>query len=150
VASPAISTTGAEGIAAAHWTAGILPTASIRARVEGSSIVAVASAVVNGFTLDCEPGSFEIAKGGIRALNCSARSVGGFAGEIALGVAGAPAGVEVGFASGSLDLRAVDGPVGTSALLSAGSGLASGTHAVVFSGQSGTSIAVDTVLATVR
>jgi len=150
VASPVISTTDADGVAVTEWTAGILATASIRARVGGRDIVAVASAQVSGFTLDCEPGAFEIARGSIRAMSCSAMAIGDFAGVVTLAVANAPTGVEVGFGSGSLDLREVDGPVGTSALLSTGNGTALGTHEIIFTAQSGESIAVDAVRATVR
>lgn len=150
IASPVSSTTGPDGVAATQWTAGILATASIRARVEARDIVAVAWADVSGFTLDCEPGAFEIMKGGIRAMSCSATAVGDFAGEVALGIESAPSGVEVAFASGSLDLREADGPVGTSALLSVGTGVATGTHAIVLSGRSGAAIPTDTVLVSVR
>lgn len=150
LASPVVSTTDADGIAVTEWTAGTLATASIRARVEGRDIAAVASARVDGFMLDCEPGVFEVTRGGIRALSCSATSVGDFAGVVALGVANLPTGVEVGFGSGSLDLREVDGPVSTSALLSTGNTTPLRTHEIVFTAQSGESIAVDTVLATVR
>lgn len=145
-ASPVISTTGPDGVAATEWTAGILSTTTLRARIENRDIVAVASARVDGFSLDCEPGAFGIEKGGIRALNCSAMAVGEFAGELALGVDRAPAGIEVAFASGSLDLRAADGPVGTSTLLSVGNGATSGTHVVVLRAQGGDEVATDSVL----
>lgn len=150
IASPVISTTGPDGTTATQWTAGILATASIRARVDARDLVAVAWTNVSGFTLDCDPGAVEITRGGIRAMSCSAAAVGEFAGEVALAVESAPPGVEVAFASGSLDLREADGPVGTSALLSVGTGVATGTHAIVLRAQSAEAIATDTVLVAAR
>lgn len=149
-ASPVIATTGLDGMAATEWTAGILPTATLRARIEARDVVAVATADVDGFALDCEPGAFAIDKGGIRAISCSATAVGDFAGAVALGTQAAPAGIEVSFASGTLDLREVDGPVGTSALVSVGNGVAAGVHTVVLRARGGDAIAIDTVLISVR
>lgn len=149
-ASPVISTTGADGIAATEWTAGIMATATLRARIEGRDIVAVATADVDGFALDCEPGAVAIDKGGIHAMNCSATAVGDFAGVVVLGTSAAPTGVEVSFASGTLDLREVDGPVGTSVMISIGNGVPAGVQSVVLRAQGGDAIATDTVLVSVR
>ena len=146
---PVISVTGSDGIASTSFTSGETPMPSVVASVEGTSITATFTAEVHGFFLDCAPPAVTNARGDIRVLGCGASAVGDFAAEVVLGFT-AIEGVDVSFASGSLDLRETDGPVGTSALLSVGQSVPTGVHPVVLRAQSGDEVARDTVLVTVN
>lgn len=146
---PVVSVTNAEGIATTSFTLGDTPMPSVVASVEGRSLSTTFSAEAHGFILDCAPPAFTNGKGEIRALGCAASAVGNFAANVTLGFH-AIEGINVSFASGTLDLTDVDGPVGTSALLSIGMAVPAGTHPVVMQAQAGDDAAADTVLVTVR
>ena len=88
-------------------------------------------------------------KGDIRALGCVADAVGDFAGSVTLS-SQAIAGIQVGFANGTLDLTDDGGSAGTSVLLSIGLAVPAGVHPVVLRAQNGDDLAIDTVLVTVR
>lgn len=146
---PVTSVTNADGVASTSFTLGDGPMPSVVASVEGRSLATTFTAEAHGFVLDCAPAAVTNSRGDIRALGCSAVAVGEFAGVVALSFDAVP-GIEVGFASGTLNLGEADGPIGTSALMSIGLGVPTGVHAVVVRAQAGDELASDTVNVTVR
>lgn len=148
-ASPERSTTNAAGIATTAWSPGDAAVAALRARVLNRDLGVGFAATVDGFVLDCAPDSVVNQPGDLRVVGCGVSGVGEFAGLVTLRRAAGFPDIQVGFASGTLDLTETDGPVATSVLLSIDPDIPRGAHPLELQAVRGADTATAKIVVTI-
>jgi subtilase family serine protease len=108
-------------------------------------ITALTGPPAAGFTISASPASVSVNAGSNGSTTINSAVTGGFSGSVTLSATGQPAGVTIGFTSGTITAGN-----STSMTIAVAAGTASGTYPITVTGTSGTTVATTTVTLTIN